>query len=117
MKWRLAPSRVRALDTQGRWPKLFLHDNTGLLYERVRSLTNPNRARSSKTHYRTRRWSPETWLLLVHANNAARLAQSCRDIADWVKIVGDEIRGRTCLSWCTTGCAHASSDDCLCWTM
>lgn len=38
--------------------------------------------------YRVREQSPETWVLWVHASNAARFEQSCRDIADRVKIAG-----------------------------
>ena len=38
--------------------------------------------------YRTREQSPETWVFWVHASNAARFAQSFRDIANRVKIAG-----------------------------
>jgi hypothetical protein len=38
--------------------------------------------------YRTREQSPETWVFWAHASNAARLEESFRDIADFVKIVG-----------------------------
>ncbi|KAH7389980.1 P-loop containing nucleoside triphosphate hydrolase protein [Pyrenochaeta sp. MPI-SDFR-AT-0127] len=38
--------------------------------------------------YRTRKQLPETWVLWVHASNAARFEQSFRDIADCVKILG-----------------------------
>ncbi|CAG8898829.1 unnamed protein product [Penicillium egyptiacum] len=38
--------------------------------------------------YRIREKSPETWVLWIHAGNAARFEQSCRDIADRVKITG-----------------------------
>jgi tetratricopeptide (TPR) repeat protein len=36
--------------------------------------------------YRTRDQSPETWVFWVHASNAARFEQSCREIADRAKI-------------------------------
>jgi tetratricopeptide (TPR) repeat protein len=36
--------------------------------------------------YRIRDKSPETWVFWVHASNAARFEQSCREIADRVKI-------------------------------
>ncbi|KAF1981387.1 hypothetical protein K402DRAFT_449234 [Aulographum hederae CBS 113979] len=38
--------------------------------------------------FRTRERSPETWILWVHASNAARFEQSYRDIADRVKVFG-----------------------------
>ncbi|KAB8229019.1 P-loop containing nucleoside triphosphate hydrolase protein [Aspergillus alliaceus] len=38
--------------------------------------------------YRIRDRSPETWVFWIHASNAARFEQSCRDIADRVKIPG-----------------------------
>ncbi|KAF2675928.1 hypothetical protein K458DRAFT_352596 [Lentithecium fluviatile CBS 122367] len=41
-----------------------------------------------KYAYQTRERSAETWVLWVHASNAARFEQSYRDIADRVKIFG-----------------------------
>ncbi|KAJ6086257.1 P-loop containing nucleoside triphosphate hydrolase protein [Penicillium sp. IBT 16267x] len=38
--------------------------------------------------YRVRDQSPETWVLWIHASNAARFIQSCRHIADLVMIPG-----------------------------
>ncbi|KAJ5824716.1 P-loop containing nucleoside triphosphate hydrolase protein [Penicillium robsamsonii] len=38
--------------------------------------------------YRMREESPNTWAFWIHAGNAARYEQSCRDIADRVKIPG-----------------------------
>jgi hypothetical protein len=38
--------------------------------------------------YQVRCQSPETWVFWVHASNAARFEQSCRDLADHVKIPG-----------------------------
>ncbi|KAJ5502805.1 P-loop containing nucleoside triphosphate hydrolase protein [Penicillium fimorum] len=38
--------------------------------------------------YRIREESPKTWVFWIHAGNSARFEQSCRDIADRVKIPG-----------------------------
>ncbi|KAJ5656588.1 hypothetical protein N7507_008538 [Penicillium longicatenatum] len=38
--------------------------------------------------YRVRDQSPETWVFWIHASNAPRFEQSCREIADRVKIHG-----------------------------
>jgi hypothetical protein len=38
--------------------------------------------------YRTHKEFPETWVLWVHASNAARFEVSFRDIADRAKIAG-----------------------------
>ncbi|KAJ6032564.1 P-loop containing nucleoside triphosphate hydrolase protein [Penicillium herquei] len=38
--------------------------------------------------YRIRDQSPDTWILWIHASNAARFEQSCRDIANRAKING-----------------------------
>ncbi|RMJ22191.1 Kinesin light chain [Aspergillus sp. HF37] len=38
--------------------------------------------------YRVRERSPGTWVFWIHANNATRFEESCRDIADRVKIPG-----------------------------
>lgn len=40
--------------------------------------------------YRVREGSAETWVLWVHASNAARLEQSYRDIADRLKMLGQD---------------------------
>ncbi|KAJ5659052.1 Tetratricopeptide-like helical [Penicillium longicatenatum] len=47
--------------------------------------------------YRIREKSPQTWVLWIHAGNAARFEQDCRDIADRVRIAGwlaDERNGK-----------------------
>jgi hypothetical protein len=38
--------------------------------------------------YRLRERSPDTWILWVHASNAARFSSSIRDVADQLGIVG-----------------------------
>ncbi|KAJ5517787.1 Tetratricopeptide-like helical [Penicillium expansum] len=38
--------------------------------------------------YRVRDQSPETWVLWIHASNATRIEQSCRDLADRLRIPG-----------------------------
>ncbi|KAK4868697.1 hypothetical protein LT330_006899 [Penicillium expansum] len=38
--------------------------------------------------YRVRDQSPETWVLWIHASNATRIDQSCRDLADRLRIPG-----------------------------
>ena len=40
--------------------------------------------------YRLREKSPQTWVFWIHASNAARLEQSCRDLVDQLKLEGRE---------------------------